>query len=90
MRTWKDRLPGRVFTLEHETLLADPEATVRALLDLLGLPFDARCLEFHRNDRSVRTASAAQVREPLARKTGRAASYGALLDPLRRAIADAT
>jgi len=89
MRFWKERLPGRVFTLDHESLLADPEASVRAMLDFLGLPFDARCLEFHRTERSVRTASAAQVREPLARQTGRAACYGALLDPLRRAIADA-
>ena len=89
MQVWKDRLPGRVFTVDHEALLAEPAATVRALLDFLGLPFDASCLEFHRNERSVRTASAAQVREPLARQTGRAASYGALLDPLRRAIHDA-
>jgi tetratricopeptide (TPR) repeat protein len=89
MQVWTERLPGRVFTLDHETLLAEPEATVRAMLDFLGLAFDARCLEFHRNDRSVRTASAAQVREPLARRTSRAERYGALLDPLRRAIADA-
>jgi len=89
MRVWKERLPGRVFTLDHEALLTEPEATVRALLDFFGLPFDARCLEFHRNERSVRTASAAQVREPLARRTDRASHYGALLDPLRRAIADA-
>jgi hypothetical protein len=31
----------------------------------------------------VRTASAAQVRQPLQRDTARAARYGALLDPLR-------
>ena len=32
---------------------------------------------------SVRTASAAQVREPLRADTARAARYGDLLDPLR-------
>ncbi|MET0232989.1 MAG: sulfotransferase [Rhodanobacteraceae bacterium] len=90
MQVWKERLPGRIFTLEHETLLAEPEATVRALLDFLGLAFDARCLEPHRSARSIRTASAAQVREPLARQTDRASRYGALLDPLRRAIANAS
>jgi hypothetical protein len=31
----------------------------------------------------VRTASAAQVRQPLRRDTARAERYGALLDPLR-------
>jgi hypothetical protein len=35
----------------------------------------------------VRTASAAQVREPLRGDTARAARYGALLDPLRVALA---
>jgi tetratricopeptide (TPR) repeat protein len=89
MQVWKERLPGRVFTLDHETLLAEPEATVRALLVFLGLPFDARCLAFHLSARSVRTASAAQVREPLRQDTGRAVRYGALLDPLRRAISGA-
>jgi hypothetical protein len=39
--------------------------------------------------RSVRTPSASQVRQPLRRDTARAAHYGALLDPLRRALADA-
>jgi hypothetical protein len=37
-------------------------------------------------ERSVRTASAAQVREPLQRNTARTANYGALLDPLREAL----
>lgn len=87
MALWRDRLPVSLHTVVHETLVADPETSVRALLDACGLAFDARCLEFHQNDRSVRTASAAQVRQPLRRDTGRADRYGALLDPLRRALA---
>ena len=87
MRVWKERLPDACHTLEHEALLADPEKSVRDLLDFLGLAFDERCLQFHRSGRSVRTASAAQVREPLQRDTSRASRYGTLLDPLRRAIA---
>lgn len=88
MRVWKQRMPDAFHTLDHEALLADPETSVRALLAFLDLPFDERCLEFHRSERSVRTASAAQVRQPIRSDTGRAAHYGALLDPLRRAIAE--
>ncbi len=87
MELWRTRLPGACMTIVHEVLLAEPEATIRAILDFCGLAFDARCLAFHESDRSVRTASAAQVREPLRRDTGRASRYGALLEPLRRALA---
>ena len=51
--------------------------------------FDERCLAFHRAERSVRTASAAQVRQPLMRDTARAAAYGVLLNPLVQALSDA-
>jgi tetratricopeptide (TPR) repeat protein len=88
-RFWSERLPAACLTQVHEDLLADPEASVRRLLEFCGLPFHAQCLEFHRSERSVRTASAAQVREPLRRDTGRAVRYGDLLEPLRRALRDA-
>lgn len=84
---WHAHVPSALHTLVHETLVAEPEASVRELLDFCGLAFDPACLAFHRSERSVRTASAAQVRQPLRRDTGRADRYGALLDPLRRALA---
>jgi hypothetical protein len=87
MALWQARLPRALHTLVHEALLAEPEASVRGLLGFCGLAFDPACLAFHQSDRSVRTASAAQVRQPLRRDTGKAARYGALLDPLRRALA---
>ncbi|MBO9662502.1 tetratricopeptide repeat-containing sulfotransferase family protein [Dokdonella sp.] len=83
MRFWSARDPEAVFTLSHEKLVADPEAEIRRLLDFCGLPFDAACLRFHESRRAVRTASAAQVREPLRKNTARAERYGTLLDPLR-------
>ncbi len=59
---------------------------MRALLADCSLDFDPACLAFHAARRSVRTASAAQVRQPLRRDTARTAAYGALLDPLRIAL----
>lgn len=83
MDAWRERDPARVLTIAYEALLADLERQLRELLDRCGLPWNPACLEFHRAGRSVRTASAAQVRTPLRGDTARSAHYGALLDPLR-------
>ena len=79
--------PSHVHESVYEDLLADPERHTRDLLAFCKLPFESACLEFHRTERDVRSPSAMQVREPLRRDTARAARYGALLDPLRTALA---
>lgn len=86
MDAWRARDPARIRLHRYEDLLADPRAGVRRLLSDCGLEYDPACLDFHAARRSVRTASAAQVRQPLRRDTARAAAYGALLDPLRGAL----
>ncbi len=83
---WKKLYPGRVHDFVYEELLAEPEAAIRGLLAFGGLPFEQACVDFHQSGRRVNTPSAAQVREPLRRDTARAQKYGALLDPLRRAL----
>lgn len=85
-RIWSARDPEHVREQSYEALLANPEAEIRALLDFCQLPFESACLRFHESGRTVRTASAAQVRQPLQRNTARAVHYGALLDPLRAAL----
>lgn len=87
MRHWREAHPGRLHEQSYEALLDDPEGRTRALLAACGLDFDPACLRFFEAERSVRTASAAQVREPLRRDTARAPRYGSLLDPLREALA---
>ncbi len=86
-RRWRDDYPDRFRDQHYEALLADPEANTRELLAFCGLQFDPACLRFHETERAVRTPSAGQVREPLRQDTARAARYGALLDPLRAALA---
>lgn len=89
-RFWLKKFPDRVFDLEYETLVAEPESTIHRLLDFCGLPFDPACLEFHRTKRTVLSApSAAQVRQPLRRDTARADRYGDKLDGLRKRLRDA-
>ena len=86
MDAWRARDPARIRLHSYEDLLADPEPRIRALLDDCGLAFEPACLRFHEARRSVRTASAAQVRQPLQAAANRALAYGALLDPLLAAL----
>jgi hypothetical protein len=55
--------------LRYEDLVDDPEPCLRGLLAFLGEAWEERCLEFHENERYARTASYAQVREPLYRRS---------------------
>ncbi len=87
MDTWRARDPERIRPFRYEALAASPEPEIRALLDACGLDFDAACLAPHAVRRGVRTASAAQVREPLRAAAPLAPRYGPLLDPLREALA---
>ena len=87
MDTWRADEPARIVLQRYEALLDDPEEEIRTLLAACGLDFHRDCLDFHRASRNVRTASAAQVRQPLRHDTARAPGYGALLDPLREALA---
>ncbi|HEX7323791.1 MAG TPA: sulfotransferase [Rhodanobacteraceae bacterium] len=81
---WLQRFPQRTFDLEYETLVAQPEATIRGLLDFCRLPFAPECLRFHETRRTVlSSSSAAQVRQPLRNDTARAGRYGGKLDGLR-------
>lgn len=89
MDAWRMRDPAHVRLFHHEDLVASPEPCIRSLLSACGLDFDPACLSPHAATRAVRTASAAQVREPIRGDTARAARYGALLDPLRVALAKA-
>lgn len=82
MATWTQAWPQWIHVFDHEALLADPEARIRALLDACGLAFDPACLDFQANARDVRTSSASQVRQPLRKDLAVATKYGALLAPL--------
>lgn len=83
-RFWLEACPHRVFDLAYEDLVAQPERTIRRLLEFCGLPFDPACLAPHQTTRAVlSTPSAAQVRQPIHRGISRAAHYGSKLDSLR-------
>jgi tetratricopeptide (TPR) repeat protein len=65
MAHWEAALPGRILRIEHESVVEDLETNVRRILDFCGLPFEQSCVEFHKTQRSVHTASSEQVRRPI-------------------------
>ena len=58
-------LPGRIHTVDYEAMVSDPQRHCRDLIQHCGLQWDDRCLEFHKNNRSVHTPSKVQVRQPM-------------------------
>ncbi|MGH8254091.1 MAG: tetratricopeptide repeat-containing sulfotransferase family protein [Steroidobacteraceae bacterium] len=89
MQHWDRVLPGRVLRVQHEQLIDDLEGSVRRMLDYCGLAFEPACLEFHRTERSVRTASSEQVRRPINREgVGQWRDYEPYLAPLKAALGD--
>ena len=89
MDHWNSVLPGKVLHVQYEALVKDPEGTIRRLLGHCGLPFESACLNFHQTQRSVRTASAEQVRQPLySSAVGYWKHFESELEPLKRSLGD--
>ncbi len=65
MDHWHNVLPGYIYDIQYEQLVADQEHQSRALIAACGLDWDDACLEFYKSNRAVKTASMAQVRSPI-------------------------
>lgn len=85
---WRRALPGGFYEVFYETLVTHPERELRRVLDYIGLDFEPACLEFHKLDRPVRTASVTQVRTPLnTQGIARHERYRKLLAPVAEGLA---
>ncbi len=65
MEHWRRVLPVPMLERQYETAVAEFEASSRQLVDFCGLDWQDACLEFHKTQRVVRTASIRQVRQPV-------------------------
>jgi len=90
MEHWDRVLPGRVLRVRYEEVVEDLEGNVRRILEHCKLPFEPACLEFHRTERSIRTASSEQVRLPIFREgLDQWRRFEPWLGPLREALGNA-
>jgi hypothetical protein len=88
MAHWAAVLDIPMLEVRYEDLVDDQESWTRRIIDFCGLPWDDQCLRFYEDRRAALTLSYDQVRRPIYRRSlARAERFGALLDPLRRALA---
>lgn len=88
MTHWDEVLtPGRLLKVSYEAIVAEPETSARRIVAHAGLDWDDACLAFHTSKRTVRSASAAQVREPIyTRSVGRWRPFAEHLKPMFEAM----
>ena len=65
MDHWDEVLPGKVLRVQYEDTVADLDTQVHRLLEYLELPWEESCLNYHLTNRTIRSASSEQVRQPL-------------------------
>jgi tetratricopeptide (TPR) repeat protein len=84
MHHWAFTLPeNAMLHVPYERLVEDPEAWSRRMVDFVGLEWNVRCLDFHRTERSVVTASRWQVRQGMSKSSiGRWRNYERHIGPL--------
>lgn len=89
MKYWREEFPGVMYEVRYEDNVADLETQARGLVSHLGLEWNEACLEFHKVDRPVLTASVTQVRKPIYKtSTNRWRKYEKFLGPLIDELAD--
>ncbi|MBV9552788.1 MAG: sulfotransferase [Alphaproteobacteria bacterium] len=72
MAHWRAVLPqGVMLEVQYEDLVGNLEGQARRMLAHCGLDWDPACLDFHKTERPIRTASALQVRVPIYRSSVR-------------------
>ena len=87
MNHWDKVLPNKILRVNNEDVIDNLEDQVKRMLDFLELPFEKECISFYETDRSVRTASSEQVRQPINKKgMGRWKPYAKHLKPLLETI----
>jgi tetratricopeptide (TPR) repeat protein len=87
MDHWQRTMPGSIYDLSYEKLVADQLGETRKLLAFCGLDWEDGCADFHRNPSATTTASASQVRRPIYDSSvAQWRHYAAQLAPLSDAL----
>ncbi len=62
---WHNTFPGQIYNLSYEGLTINQEDDIRNILKYCDLDWDKNCLNFHKNNRIVKTTSSIQVRQKI-------------------------
>lgn len=70
MDHWRNVLPGRVFDIDYEAMVSEPEAQARRIAGHCGFDFRPDMLQVERRSGAVATASSNQVRKGILTNRG--------------------
>jgi len=65
MHHWQQTFPGEILELNYEDVVDDLEGSARKMLNYIGVEWQAEVLKFNELERTVKTASVWQVRQPI-------------------------
>lgn len=90
MDYWKNTLPaGKIIDISYEDMTENPEHEIRRMLELVELPWDDQCLNFHKKKRAIVTASVWQARQPIYKSSrNRWANYAPFIEGLASKLSD--
>ena len=89
MEHWRSVIPDRILDIDYEDVVDDVEAAARRITAFCELPWSPACGKPQENSVPTTTASAAQVRHPVHRRSvGRWLKYEAQLKPLANLLAE--
>ena len=82
MRKYKNRFRSKIYDLNYDSLVNNPNKEIKSLINWLGWEWQDSFLAPHLNLRSVSTASSVQVRSPINSKSlGGWKNYKNMLKP---------
>ncbi len=82
MNKYKNRFRSKIYDLDYDLLVSNPDKEIKSLISWLGWEWDDSYLTPHLNPRSVSTASSVQVRSPINSKSiGGWKNYKDMLKP---------
>ena len=65
MNHWNNVLPGFICNISYENLVMDQKENTKKILNFCNLKWDDNCMQFHKSNRPIVTASLAQARRPI-------------------------
>lgn len=90
MAHWRQVLSLPILDVHYEEMASNHEEMSRKIIEFVGLEWDDVCLDFHKTDRPVKTASNWQVRQPVyTSSVARWKNYDEFIGPLKKTLGDA-
>ena len=87
MKHYTETLNIEVMNIQYEELVSDQELWSKQLIEYCGLEWNDACLDFHKSDRHVRTASKDQVNKPIyTSSVNRWKNYEKYITPLMKSL----